>query len=81
LSHHPNSEVRPRKLYIPPAFRKLYPAQNPAPSLIEKVRSSLKELESMLRADPNDSVAADLQRALRHMLDELEPKQQPIAAD
>jgi hypothetical protein len=80
LSNHPNGEVRPKKFYLPPAFTKLSPTNKPSPALIDKVRSSLKELEAMLRADPNDSVAADLQQALRHMLDELESKQ-PIAAD
>jgi hypothetical protein len=47
--------------------------------LPEKVRSSLKELDAILQLNPNDSEAAQLQQALRRMLDELESKQ--TAAD
>jgi hypothetical protein len=79
LSNHPTRDVRPRKSYVPPAFTKLFPSKNPRPSLQEKVRSSLKQLDAILRSDPTDSEAAQLQQALRNMLRELESK--PIAAD
>jgi hypothetical protein len=75
LSHHPTRDPRPRKFYLPPFFTRLRSGGDTPPGLPEKVRAALKELEAMLRADPKDSVAADLQQALRHMLDELESKQ------
>jgi hypothetical protein len=74
LSNHPTRDAFARKSYLPPAFTKLFPTKNPSPSLPDKVRSSLKELDAILRANPDDSEAAQLQQALRHMLEELESK-------
>jgi hypothetical protein len=79
LNIHPTRDVQPRKFYIPPFFTKLRPGQDSPPSLREKVRSSLKHLDNILRLDPDDTEAAQLQVALRHMLHELEAKQ-PAAA-
>jgi hypothetical protein len=48
--------------------------------LPQKVRAALKDLETILRTNPDDSEAAQLQQALRHMLAELERKQADAAA-
>jgi hypothetical protein len=79
LRNHLTRDVRPRKPYIPPAFTLLHPTHDPSPILLQKVRSSLKELGAILRVNPNDSGAAELQQALRRTLAELESKQ-PVTA-
>jgi hypothetical protein len=80
LSYHPTRDSRPRKSYIPPIFTKLRATSDPAPGLVEKIHSSLKHLDDILRLDPNDAEAIQLQQALRLMLDEMESRQ-PAAAD
>ncbi len=75
MSNPPNSDVRSRKPYTPPAVTQLNPTNDPSPSLLEKLRASLNQLDFILRVNPTDSAAAELQQTLRRTLAEQESLQ------
>jgi hypothetical protein len=79
LSNQPTREARPRRPYTPPAVTQLNPTHNPSSSLPEKFRSNLKQLDAVLTLNPNDSIAAELQQALRRALAEQESRQPATA--
>ena len=79
MSNQPNSEVRSRKPYTPPTVTQLNPTNDPSPSLLEKLRLSLNQLDFILRVNPNDSAAAELQQSLRRALAEQESRQPTTA--
>lgn len=74
LSNQPTHEIRPRKAYAPPAVAQLLPTNNPSSSLLEKLHSTLKQLDAVVTFNPNDSAAAELQQTLPRTLVEQESR-------
>ena len=79
MNHPSTREAQPRKPYTPPAVTHLNPTNDPSSSLLEKLRSSLRQLDLILRLNPNDSAAAKLQQTLRRTLAEQESRQPTTA--
>jgi hypothetical protein len=74
LSSHPNTEGQTSEGLDYPDIETIELSSAPYADVIGILRSTLKQAERDVALNPNDQSATELERSIRHMIDDLESK-------
>jgi hypothetical protein len=79
LSKHPQSDDHAKTVWTTPTLA-IEPSTKPYAGMIEILHSVHDQAERELTLHPNDRQAAELERSLRHQIDDLEARKDTSAA-